>query len=111
MLCDRKYHLIQHFNGWAFDERVIMTRMSLFEMPADSIQLGVPPGTPMNQTLLDYYLECIKTIRGCPMYGEHNIDPTNQFTNNYKIPGAEPLRNLCKNMDSLRPSLDVRLLG
>ena len=30
ILTDKKYHIISHFNGWNFDERMIMSRMCLY---------------------------------------------------------------------------------
>ena len=29
ILSDKSYHVISHFNGWRFDEKVIMIRMAL----------------------------------------------------------------------------------
>ena len=31
LLTNNKYHIISHFNGWNFDERMIMSRMCLYD--------------------------------------------------------------------------------
>lgn len=69
-ITDKRYHIIQHFNGWNFDERVIMSRMCLYNSQYYT-----------GYSLLYDYMKAIKSIRSSPT--DYLI-----YNGSYKIPNT-----------------------